>query len=74
MEKYYTIIKCNSICECGNKKNYIINSDGYIICVKCGLIQHDINTPNNLMFDILEAQKKQKEENIKYMKWLNSTL
>lgn len=74
MEKYYTNIKCNVICECGNKKKYTVNQDGYIICPRCGLIQHDINTPNNLMFDILQAQKKQHKEHIKYMKWLNSTL
>lgn len=74
MAECYTNINCNVICECGNKKNYIVNHDGYIICPKCGLIQADINTPNNLMFDMVEAQQKQHEEHIKYMEWLNSTL
>lgn len=74
MDKYYTYIKCNVICECGNKKNYIVNHDGYIICPVCGLIQLDINTPNNLMFDMIQAQQKQQKEHLKYMEWLNNTL
>lgn len=61
MEKYYTNIKCNVIYECGNKKKYIVNQDGYIICPECGLIQHDINTPNNLMLIYYMHNKNKKK-------------
>ena len=72
--KPYTNIKLSQICECGYNENYYLYPDGYIICPQCGLIQQNIYQPNNLLSDILEAEQKQHNEDIKYMAWLNSTL
>lgn len=68
----HTNIKFN--CECGNTKDYYINQHGYIICPVCGLIQHNIYTPANIISDITRKENELIKENIEYMRWLNSTV